>query len=386
MYELIDEYSFKAKNLYNYANYTIRQEYITNQKFISYPYSSKLLKTSEAFKEMGSNSAQMTLRLLNQNWKSFFESLSDYKKNPSKYFGRPSIPQYLKKDGRHIFIMTNVQSKVIDGYLQFSFKPFKPFNNKIRTKINGKHMQTRFVPKGDHYVLEIVYETEVREYREATKRVVGIDLGISRFATIQNNFGSKPFCINGGEIKAINNYYNKKMGKCRRVAKKVNKMDWTSRQQKLTSKRHFKIENFLHNASKYITDYCKALDIDTVIVGYNPKWKQKSKIGKATQQFVSIPFEGFVSKLEYKLKDAGIKLIKTEESYTSKASFIDGDKLEKGNFSGSRIQRGLYKAKKGTLINADVNGASNIIKKVFPNAFADGIKDVHFHPTIMNVI
>jgi putative transposase len=141
----------------------------------------------------------------------------------------------------------------------------------------------------------------------------------------------------------------------------------------------------MHKASKYIVNYCKINNIDTVVIGYNEKWKQSLNIGKSNQQFTSIPFHNFVSKLEYKLQEIGVEVIKTEESYTSKASFIDNDDLCKGNFSGYRTTRGLYVSNVGKLINADVNGASNIIKKVFPNAFSDGIKGVHLHPTIINI-
>lgn len=386
MYGVVDEYSFKSKNLFNYANYTIRQKYISDLKLIRYPDLSKLIKHSESFKEMGSNAAQMTLRILDKTWISFLKAIKDYNKNSHKYLGKPRIPKYLKKNGRFVFTMTNVQTKLIGGYLQFSFKPFKPFNNLIKTNVKGKHLQTRFVPKGDHYILEIVYEKEVSPVNEEISRIIGIDLGLSRFATIQNNIGMKPFAINGGRLKSFNNYYNKQLAKYRSKAKKLNGLDWTKRLQRLTTKRSFILDNFTHKASKYILDFCIGYNIDTVIVGYNKGWKQEINIGKTTQHFVTVPFESFISKLEYKLNENGIKLIRTEESYTSKASFLDKDEMVKGiKFSGKRIERGLYRSGLGSLINADINGASNIIRKVVPNAFMDGIEDVHLHPEIINI-
>jgi len=386
MYEIVDEYCFKSKDLYNFANYAVRQEYIKNGKYTPYPDSSKLLKTSDPFKSIGSNSAQMTLRLLHQNWKSFFAAIEDWSKNPNKYLGKPRIPGYLDKKGRYEWVLTNVQSKIVNGYLKFSFTPLKPFNDLIRTKVQGKHLQTRFIPKGDHYVMEIVYEKEISlESQKESKRIIGIDLGVNRFATVQNNVGLKPFAINGGDAKAINNYYNKQIAKYKSKAKKINKLEWTKRLQKITTKRNSKIDYFIHCASRHIVNYCIRNNIDTVVIGYNEGWKQNLKINN-NQQFVSLPFRNFVSRLEYKLKEIGVKVIKTEESYTSKASFPDGDEMIKGfKFSGKRIERGLYKTRSGKLINADVNGASNIIRKVFSNAFEDGIKGVHFHPVIINI-
>jgi len=272
------------------------------------------MKTEEPFKEIGSNSGQHTLKLLHQNWKSFFASLKSYQKNPNKFLGRPQLPKYLKKNGRYVWVVTNVQSKIIDGYLKFSFKPLHPFNGLIRTKVKGKHMQTRFIPKSDHYVMEIVYEKEIPYIVDIEdKRVVGIDLGVNRFATVQNNVGLKPFSINGGNVKASNNYYNKQIAKYQSKAKKLNKLDWTHRLQRITNKRNNKMDYLMHCYSKYIVNYCVDNQIDTVVVGYNDGWKQNSRIGSTTQQFVGIPFLNFVSKLEYKLQEIGVKLIKTKE-------------------------------------------------------------------------
>ncbi|WP_310877122.1 RNA-guided endonuclease InsQ/TnpB family protein [Priestia megaterium] len=388
MYSVVNEYCFKSKNLYNFANYTIRQLFIKEQTYIDDRKLSKVIKHEDCFKDIGSNSGQQTLKLLHQNWKSFFAALKAYQKNPSSFLGRPQIPKYLKKDGRYVWVLTNVQSKIINGYLNFSFKPLHPFNGLVKTRIKEKHMQTRFIPKEDHYILEIVYQKEILlQIETESKRMIGIDLGISRFATVQNNIGLKPFAINGGHIKSYNSFYNKLASKYRQKAKKINKLDWTNTLQRLTTKRNNKMDYYMHCASKHIVDYCINNQIDTVVIGYNEKWKQNSKMSKINNQnFTGVPFSSFVSKLEYKLNDIGIKVIKTEESYTSKASFLDNDLMIKDNkFSGKRIKRGLYRSKNNTIINADVNGASNIIKKVFPNAFANGIEGLDLHPSIVNI-
>jgi putative transposase len=386
MYKIIDDYCYKSKNLYNFANFLIRQEYLNNNNYIDYHTMWKNLKGEDVFRDIGSNSGQHTLKILHQNWKSFFAASKDYLNNNGKYLGKPKIPRYLKKEGRFIWVLTNMQSKVIDGMLVFSFKPIKKFNEVFKTKIQGKHMQTRFIPKGDYYVMEIVYEITVPEKSLIDERILGIDLGVSRFATVQNNFNQNPFSINGGGIKSINQYYNKKVSKIKSKLKKNGDQDWSKKLQAITNKRNNKIDHFMHCASKYIVDYCLAFKVDTVVIGYNQKWKQKSKLSKRNNQtFIHIPFYSFVSKLEYKLENVGIKILVTEESYTSKASFLDYDRLTRNDFSGKRIERGLYASSQNKLINADVNGASNIIKKVFPKAFVDGVEGVGLHPSIINI-
>lgn len=382
MFKVCDDYCFRSKNLYNYSNYIIRQEFIKNGNFLSYYDIDKMIKKEEPYKEIGSNSGQMTLKVLEQNWKSFFAAIKDYGKSPHKYLGRPKLPNYLDKDkGRFVWILTNIQSKVIDGRLMFSFKPVKEFSGLIKTRFKGKHMQTRIIPKGDIYVLEIVYQIEVSDVIALENRILGIDLGLNNLVTTQNNFGEQSFVINGKPLKSINKFYNKKAAELKSKAKKVNDKNWTQRLSWLTTKRENKIDNYMHNASSWILNYCLAMKVDTVVIGKNKKWKQKAKL----KNFIQIPFEKLIEQLKYKLGDNGIRVALTEESYTSKASFLDKDQLSKGEFSGERIERGMYRTNNGVVINADVNGASNIIRKVFPNAFANGIEGVCLHPSIINI-
>ncbi len=150
-----------------------------------------------------------------------------------------------------------------------------------------------------------------------------------------------------------------------------------------------KTKDYIHKASRFIVDYCIQNSIDTIVIGNNKNWKHKVELGKKTNRsFVQIPYSMLINQLKYKAQDAGIKVMVTEEAYTSQASFIDNDVIpefkkdckEKSIFSGKRIRRGLYKSLNGVLMNADVNGSYNIIKKVFPKAFADGIEGVGLHP------
>jgi putative transposase len=381
MFKVCDEYCLKSKNLYNYANYTVRQSFINSNEYKNYLVMQKLMKTEQPFTDIGSNSGQMTLKILEQNWKSYFAAIKDWSKNPHKYLGKPRLPNYLEKDGRFVWVLTNVQSKIIDERLVFSFKPVKEFNGLIKTKVIGKHMQTRIVPRKNLYVLEIVYEIEIPMVVIETKRTLGIDLGLNNLITTQNNFGEQPIVINGKPLKSINKFYNKKVSELRSQLDRTSNQNWSKRLSWITTKRMNKIDNYMHNATKWILNYCIAFKVDTVVIGKNKKWKQKLRM----KNFVQIPFEKLINQLKYKLTQNGIKAILTEESYTSKASFIDKDQPSRGVFSGERIERGLYKTQSGLMINADVNGAGNIIRKVFPNAFANGIEGVCLHPSIIYI-
>ena len=386
MWKACDELCFKSKNLYNYANYVQRQKFIKGEKIHTYNEMAKLLKTHEAFISLGSNSSQHTLKMLDKAWKSFFVSIKDYWKHPNKYLGKPHLPNYKDKNGRYVCVLTNLQSQIKDGYLYFAFKPLKPYNNMFTTNIKGKHMQTRIVPKGSCYVLEIVYETEVPDTITESKNIIGIDLGLNNFATLTNNVGALPIVINGKGIKSYNQYWNKQKAKISSDLKKRHNKNWSNKLERLTQKRNNKMEYLTHCVSKTVVDYCLGIGCDTIVVGYNQEWKQSCNIGKVNQGFVQLPYEIFINKLKYKCENTNIRFIKTEESYTSGTSFLDNESPVKENYiKNRRIHRGLFKSNDGTLINADVNGSYQIIKKVFPKAFADEIVGVDLHPIRVNV-
>lgn len=386
MFNTCDLLCFQAKNMYNLCNYTIRQEFIKTGIIKKYGDLNKELKHTETFKELGSNSAQMVTKILDKNWKSFLVSVKDYTKNPSKYFAKPKIPKYLKKDGRFVCTLTNLQTQIQGEYLYFAFKRLKPFNKMFRTKVTGYHLSTRIVPKGGCYILEIVYRSEIKPHNLNKDNIASIDLGLNNFVTMVNNMGLKPIVINGKEIKSYNQYWNKEISKYRSIAKKANKLDWTKRLQKLTDKRYFKLEYFMHSASKWVVDYCIYNNIGTLVVGKNDKWKQKCNMGKfVNQKFVQIPYESFLHKLEYKCIESGIDFIKTEESYTSGTSFLDNETPTKENHNKERrVHRGLFISNNGKKINADVNGAYQIMKKVFSN-LTNEIVGEHLHPVIINI-
>lgn len=376
----IDEMCFNAKNLYNYANYIIRQEYINNRRYIPYREMNYNLKSHQQYKDCMSQPANCVLRLLDKNWKSFFKSLKEYKKNPKKFLGRPQIPKYLKKDGRFNWMIPNNSCYFENGELKFKVRKLQTVKWKCRCV--GRLIQVRFVPRGCVYVMEIVSEVEVPDTPVENKRIVGIDLGVNNLATTSNNIGEQPFIINGRGLKSINQFYNKHRSELQ--SKLPKGQFWSKQLEQITFKRFNRVKNYMHHASHYIVKWCVQHQIDTLVVGHNNEWKQDLKMRKInSQNFVFIPYEMLIQQLKYKCEDVGINFIETQESYTSGTSFLDGELPCKENYNRKRrIERGLFQAG-NTLINSDVNGSLQIIKKVFPDAFSYGI-EVYLTPTIIN--
>ena len=388
MYLACDNLCFLAKNMYNLCNYTIRQEFFETKKVKKYGDLNKELKHTEAFMELGSNAAQMVTKALCKSWKSFLVSVKDYTIHPEKYLGKPKIPAYKKKDGRFVCTLTNMQTKVKDGYLYFAFKRMKEYNNLIRTKVTGHHLSTRIVPKGGCYIIEIVYDDEKQCKNNLDRnRIASIDLGVNNFVTMVNNIGESSIVIQGKGIKSYNQYWNKKVSNLKSIAKTVNGSDWTKQMQNLTNKRYFKMESFMHCSSRWIVNDCVKHNIGTLVIGKNDGWKQKSDMPKIiNQSFTQIPYENFIQKLEYKCVETGIVLVKTEEAYTSGTSFLDNELPVKENYNKSRrVYRGLFKSNNGEYINADVNGAFQIMRKVFSNVKANEIVGAYSHPVIINL-
>lgn len=387
LWKVIDEMCFNAKNLYNYANYIIRQEFIKNKQYIPYKKMNYDLKSCEQYKACMSQPANTVLRNLDKNWKSFFEGIKEYKKNPNKFLGMPKLPKYLKKDGRFNWCIPNNSCRFDydEGELVFLIKKLNSVKWKCRCQ--GRLIQVRFVPRGCVYIMEIVSQIEVPDtYNGQSERILGIDIGVDNLATTSNNIGEQPFIINGKGIKSINQFYNKRRAKLQSDLSKRNKQKWSNKLERITQKRFNRIKNYMHNSSAYIIKWCIANEIDTIVVGHNKNWKQESSMGKSVNQnFVAIPYDMLISQLKYKCKNVGIRFVETEESYTSGTSFLDGELPCKENYDKSRrVHRGLFQSSK-CLINADVNGSLQVIKKVFPDAFGYGI-EVYLTPVIINAV
>lgn len=387
-YRILDDFCFKSKNLYNFANYHIRKEFVENNSFISYVKMDKLMKQEGKdldYRNMPSaQSAQQCLKLLEKNWKSFFSAIKDWNKNKDKYTGRPKLPKYLKKNGRNILILTNANCKhKDDGYIHFP-KTFDGY--KLKTKIEGQLQQVRILPRNKYVIVEVVYKFGICDLSIDNGKYMSIDIGLDNFATIVNNVGEMPVIINGKGLKSINKQYNKLFSHYRKVSKNMNGLEYTNRINVLTIKRNNRISDFIHKASKYTIDYAQKIGCNTIIVGNNKDWKRDSVLSKKiNQSFVGIPHQLYINQLIYKAENVGITVITTEESYTSKCSFLDMEEIKKKLvYKGKRINRGLFKSYNGTLINADVNGAYNIMRKVFPNVFSEGVEGVGLHPIRVN--
>jgi putative transposase len=254
---------------------------------------------------------------------------------------------------------------------------------KILHKDNIK--QARIVPlRNKTYKIEIIYEQQVNPKNLNKNLIAGIDIGIDTLAAVTSNHrGWTPLLINGKPLKSINQYYNKKRAFLMSQLMKSCKNKYTSnRLENLTFKRNMKVDDYLHKASRFIIDKLSEYGMGTLVIGHNSNWKQEVNMGKRNNQnFVSIPFNKFIHMLKYKAELIGMDVIIIEEGYTSKCSFLDNEPIGKHeSYMGKRIKRGLFRSKDGVLINADCNGSGNIIRKVIPNAFADGIEGVAVRP------
>ena len=379
----LSELCHLAKNLYNLANWYFRQDFFNLNHILSYYDLDSILKDKPAYRNLPSQTSQQILKYVCRNWKSYFRALKVYRQDGKKFKRKPRIPRYKKKNGESIIIFTNQQCKIKEGWLYF---PRRVHLELIKTRIKEKLKEVRIVPLGGCYKVEIIYEKEEQDLQLNKTHMLSIDLGLNNLITAVNNNGCRPFIIKGGVVKSINQYYNKHLAHFRSIENKKGNFQDTKRIQKLHLVRNNKLTTLFHRISKTIIEYCTMNNIGTIVIGYNHGWKQKINIGKKNnQKFVQIPFLKLVKQIEYKAKLKGINVLNVNEHHTSKCSFLDNEPIEKHEkYIGKRISRGLFKTSKGILLNADVNGAYNIMKKAFPNAIsADGIEAFGLMPQII---
>ena len=365
-----------AKNLTNEAIYNIRQYYFNKKKYLSYNENYKMLKNSENYKKLNSNMAQQILKEVDGSFKSFF-GLLKLAKNGQYNFKDIKLPKYLAKDGFTTLVIGFVRLKngmLIIPYSNLFKKTHQEVKIKLPPVLKGKKIkEIRIIPKQHSRYFEIQYTYEVEEVqRELNKENgLGIDLGIDNLCTCVSNNGAS-FIIDGRKLKSINQYYNKINAKLQSIKDKQKIEHITLRQKRIARKRNNRIEDYLSKAARIIINYCLNNDIGKLVLGYNEDFQRNSNIGSINNQnFVNIPYGKLRDKLIYLCKLYGIEFKLQEESYTSKASFFDGDEIpiyDKENpqeyiFSGRRIKRGLYQTSTGKLINADCNGALNILRK-----------------------
>ena len=392
---------------YKSHKYVNSENGLISYDFLDFYFSNYLIGKDNPYKLLPTQTAQQILRTLFKDWKSFFASIKDYNKNKSKYKGRPKLPKYKAKNGRSKLSMTNQSCKIREGRLIF---PKTKLTLKVGVNTaDAKLKEVRIVPAGNVYKIELVWDKVVKEDAVLNKNsYISIDLGLNNLATITNNIGLKPIIINGKPLKSINQYYNKKKSEMQekmpfytyaRYDKSKNicinekrQLSYSKKMDTLTRKRNAKIDDFMHKASAFIIKYCLDNSVGNIIIGKNENWKNEVDIGKRNNQnFVSIPFNKFIEMIQYKAETYGIDVNVIEESYTSKASFLDLDDIptfkegEKHKFSGKRIKRGLYKTG-NIIINSDVNGSYNILRKFDDTLFSkSSINNILTIPKIINI-
>lgn len=358
----LDELCFNSKNLYNKALYLVRQHYFKTKGYLDWIKVDRLMVDSkdENYYALPTRVSRQTLKLLDRNFKSFFSLLK--KKKGGSYSKSVGIPKYLDKDGRTMAIFPkDAVSKV---YLRKGIIKLSSLSIEIPTKVTESNLVgVRVLPRNTHYIVEVTYKVDEAQPKSDNGRYASIDLGLDNLATVSSNV-VKPFIINGRPLKSINQYWNKE--KARLQAHLKGNKKTSKRINSITNKRNNKVIDYLHKSSRKIVNFLVSNNISTLIIGYNEEWKQNINLGKKNNQsFVNLPFSTFINQLDYKCKLEGINVIFTEESYTSKCSFLDNEPIEKHeNYLGKRIKRGLFKSAEGKLINADLNGSLNILRKV----------------------
>lgn len=374
-YLTLRKLSHIAKNLANEALYNVRKVYFKEDKYLSYQENYKLLKESKNYKLLNSNMAQQIIKEIDGSFKSFLALLKLAKNG--EYNDKINIPKYLEKDDFSTLIIGFIRIKNNKIKIPYSYQ-FRKNHNYIEIRIppilkDKKIKEIRIVPKAKARFFEIQYIYEVAEIQRKinTNKALAIDFGVNNLATCVTSDGNS-FIIDGKKLKSINQWYNKENSRLESIRVKQGYENKTNRQNKNTIKRNNRVNDYISKSARLILNYCIKNKIDCIVCGYNSNFQRNNNIGKINNQnFYNIPFGKLYKKIEYLSKLYGIKFIIQEESYTSKASFLDGDFIpildeienKKIEFSGKRIKRGLYQAKNGELINADVNAALNILAK-----------------------
>lgn len=340
---------------------------------------------------MPSQANQQTLKKVTQSWKSYFNSLDSYREDPSLFTGEPKQPGYTKAP-RATATYTNqvVKAHASKGR---TFLSFPGCSLAVCVGVeSSRFIRAEVKPCHGGYRILATFEDDIKvpePPKKAPARVLGIDPGIGNFLACATNFGAEPFIIDGMWIKSANQGFNKIRARllselARGYDPKEAPKD-SKRLSAISRKRDGQFRDFFYKAAHYIVNHCVRNGVGAIVYGHNKLQKQRVNMGDNTdQQFVSIPYARFWQILVHVAAKAGIPVIETEESYTSKASLADGDALPvygKGDgqhkFSGKRVTRGQYRTASGLVLNADINGAANIIRKAYPDAFK-GVEDYSY--------
>ena len=374
----LQQLCYQTKNLYNRALYLFNQHYKQTKKYLSYQQLDRKLKQEQCYRVLPAHTAQHTLKLLSRNWKSYTKAVKAFQANPQSFQGPPSIPKYKPKNGQQVAIVSNQQAKirmqkvVLPKKIQFTIKTRLPDYVKLK--------EVRIIPQPFNYKVELVYTKLVPDRDLKGKKVGAIDLGTVNLLTYVDNLGNRPIVVKdeGKGLKSICHYYLKEVKKLqqkyaqqqRQQLRQKNKLVYGKAFHKLRETKRKKVNNWIHQITNRFIDHWEKTGIKRVYIGYNPGWKQQIRLRKkTTQMFVLIPFDKIIHALTYKGEDRGIFVERIEEDYTSKCSFLDNEYPKKRKkYKGKRVKRGMFKSTTGILINADVNGAYNIMLLGDPQA------------------
>lgn len=382
-----EDICLKSGLLYNYLLYNVRKGIFSGNYLKEYDFSTKLGRDNQFdFRNLPSTVSQQVIRQVFSNINSWIKLKKDFEKNPGKYNNhRPKLPKYKKGKKQNMVIFATSACRLKnDGCIHFIKSIIKP----IKTNIGeNKLCQVRIIPQATCYVVEVIYEKKEQILDLNKDNVLSIDLGLNNLCSCISNVGIKPFIVNGKVIKSFNQWYNKKKAK---LMSFVGDKGTSNKLKILNNKRNFWIEDKIHKVSRYIIDFCKDNNIGSIVIGLNKGWKQNINLGKKTnQKFVEIPFSKLIDKIAYKGKLIGINVITTEESYTSKVDHLAFEPLKNQDiYLGKRKKRGLFQSSVGKLLNADINGAIGIGRKVFGDSYVSEIisSGLAFNPVKVNIL
>ena len=396
IYDWISEECSRSRNLFNKTLYIYRQAFtekhenisdyvsiVNNKKFISsYNLITKMreLKDEDYFAMTKNHSASQVIIQVDKTMKSWFAALKAYKKDSSKFRGRPRIPSYKKKDELNCLTYTNIDARLQkDGTINISKKIKLPIHTNLKN-----FQQIRLVPKVGFIQVEIVYNKEIIDSSLDKTRAIGIDLGLNNLMAITSNIGNISNLVNGRPLKSINQYYNKRKAHLISLLEKGG-LKSSKQLRRLEMKRICKIKDYLHKTSKRVVELMYNNNIGTCFIGHNNGWKNEVEMGKRNNQnFVSIPYLLLINMLRYKIEEKGGQLVELNESYTSKCSFLDNEEVCKHeSYKGKRVKRGLFLSGKGKSINADINGSLNILKRGIGFSFM--VKNNIFRPEKIDI-
>ena len=373
-----------SKLKYKVVPYPTREEW-----FLSYTVLDAIFKYTDhpTYRRMNSQVNQNAIKKTVKSWKSYFQLRKDYAIHPEKYKARPRIPGYIKQPAMTA-AYTNQTAKFIhkDGraYLRFVNHKSPVLIGKESLYSGMTYVKTEVKPQYGGYSILLTFKEDIilPEVPKFPKRILGIDIGVDNFCAVANNFGDAPFLIKGGAAKSMNQNFNKErarlLSEVTKGSDSTHSKKETKRLHALSRKRETRLRDFFYKTAWYLVRYAKQWQAEVIVAGHNEDQKQNIRIGtRNNQNFVAIPFCRFLDILRYTAAKAGIPVVLREESYTSKASLLDLDSIpayKKGDttsytFSGKRVRRGLYKTDRGFFINADINGAGNILRKEYPYAY-----------------